>query len=150
MQETCVQSLGPEIPWRGKWQPIPVFLPGESHEWRSLAGYSPWGRKELDTTERLTLSNTPLFLLLLHQLHLRSSGITFWRLGTPGERKQGVGAMPLHLATADSSNAHFPSVSPSLLLQDSCLFTDAHGPERVSDLWPSCHPSLQAVSCSIL
>ena len=36
-----------------KWQPTPVFLPGKSHEWRSQVGYSPWGRKELDTTERL-------------------------------------------------------------------------------------------------
>ena len=30
--------------WRRKWQPTPVFLPGESHGWRSLVGYSPWGR----------------------------------------------------------------------------------------------------------
>ena len=37
---------GWEIPWRRKWQPTPVFLLGESHGWRSLAGYSPWGRKE--------------------------------------------------------------------------------------------------------
>ena len=29
-------------PWRSKWQPIPVFLPGESHGQRSLVGYSPW------------------------------------------------------------------------------------------------------------
>ena len=43
------------IPWRRKWQPIPVFLPGESHEQRSLVGYRPWSRKESDTTERLTL-----------------------------------------------------------------------------------------------
>ena len=34
-----------------KWQPTPVFLPGESHGQRSLAGYSSWGRKELDMTE---------------------------------------------------------------------------------------------------
>ena len=40
--------------WRRKWQPSPVFLPGESHAQRSLMGYSPWGRKELDTTELLT------------------------------------------------------------------------------------------------
>ena len=40
--------------WRRKWQPTPVFLPGESHGQRSLVGYSPWGRKESDTTERLT------------------------------------------------------------------------------------------------
>ena len=41
--------------WRRKWQPTPIFLPGESHAQRSLAGYSPWDRKESDTTERLTL-----------------------------------------------------------------------------------------------
>ena len=39
--------------WRRKWQPTPVLLPGKSHGWRSLVGYSPWGRKELDMTERL-------------------------------------------------------------------------------------------------
>ena len=32
-----------KIPWRKKWQPTPVFLPGKSHGQRSLAGYSPWG-----------------------------------------------------------------------------------------------------------
>ena len=51
MQETWVQSLGWEEPWRREWQPTPVFLPGESHGQRSLVGYSPWGRKELDMTE---------------------------------------------------------------------------------------------------
>ena len=40
-----------KLPWRRKWQSTPVFLPGKSHEQRSLAGYSPWGRKESDTTE---------------------------------------------------------------------------------------------------
>ena len=37
--------------WRRKWQPTPVFLPGISHGQRSLVGYSPCGRKELDMTE---------------------------------------------------------------------------------------------------
>ena len=40
-----------KAPWRKKWQPTPVFLPGKSHGQRSLAGYSPWGRKESDVTE---------------------------------------------------------------------------------------------------
>ena len=40
-----------KILWRRKWQPTPVFLPGESHGQRSLAEFSPWGHKELDTTE---------------------------------------------------------------------------------------------------
>ena len=42
-----------KILWRRTGQPPPVFLPGESHGQSSLAGYSPWGRKESDTTERL-------------------------------------------------------------------------------------------------
>ena len=40
-----------KIPWRKKWQHTPVFLPGESHGQRSLAGYSPWGFKESDMTD---------------------------------------------------------------------------------------------------
>ena len=43
-----------KIPLTGAWQPTPVFLPGESCGGRSLVGYSPWGRTESDTTERLT------------------------------------------------------------------------------------------------
>ena len=45
-----------KIPWRRKWQPTPVFLPGTFHGLRSLVGYSPWGRKESDMTEQLSLS----------------------------------------------------------------------------------------------
>ena len=41
------------FPWKRKWQPTPVFLPGESHGRRNLVGYSSRGRKESDTTERL-------------------------------------------------------------------------------------------------
>ena len=47
-----VQSWVGKTPWRRKWQPTPVFLPGKSHGQRSLAGYGPWGCKESDTTER--------------------------------------------------------------------------------------------------
>ena len=39
------------IPWRWKWWPTPVLLPGESHGQRSLVGYSPWDRKESDSIE---------------------------------------------------------------------------------------------------
>ena len=44
-------SLGWEDPLSRKWQPTPVFLPGDSHGQRSLVGYSPWGHKELDMPE---------------------------------------------------------------------------------------------------
>ena len=57
---SCLQCRRPrfnpwvgKIPWRRKWHPTPVLLPGKSHRLRSLVGYSPWCRKELDTTERL-------------------------------------------------------------------------------------------------
>ena len=43
-----------KIPWRKKWQPTPVFLPGQFHGQRSLVGYSLWGCKELDMTEQST------------------------------------------------------------------------------------------------
>ena len=52
MQETWVRSLGWKILWRRKWEPSPVLLPGRSHGWRRVVDYSPWGRKESDTTER--------------------------------------------------------------------------------------------------
>ena len=42
-----------KILWRKKWQPTAAFLPGEFHGQRNLAGFSPWGCKELDMTERL-------------------------------------------------------------------------------------------------
>ena len=45
------------IPWRRKWQPTPVFLPGKSHGRRSLAGCSPRGCKESDTTEHTQQHN---------------------------------------------------------------------------------------------
>ena len=54
MQEMQVQSLGLEDPLEKL--PTPVLLPGEFHGLRSLVGYSPWGHKESDMTEQLTLS----------------------------------------------------------------------------------------------
>ena len=41
IQEIWLRSLGWEDPWKREWQPTPVFLPGESHGQRRLAGYSP-------------------------------------------------------------------------------------------------------------
>ena len=46
---------------RKKWQPAPVFLPGESHGQRDLAGYSPWGHRELDKTKATWHAHTVIF-----------------------------------------------------------------------------------------
>ena len=53
MQETLVQSLGLEDPWRREWLLTPILLPGKPHGQRSLVGYSPWGGKESGMTEQL-------------------------------------------------------------------------------------------------
>ena len=55
MQEIRFDPWVGKIPWSREWLPTPVFLTGEFHGQRSLAGYSPWDHKELDTTEQLTL-----------------------------------------------------------------------------------------------
>ena len=49
-------TLVGKIPWRRQWQHTPVFLPGKSHEQRSLVGYSPRGCKESDTTEHTCIN----------------------------------------------------------------------------------------------
>ena len=64
MWETWVRFLGWEDSLEKEMQPTPVFLPGESHGRRSLVGYSPRGRKELNTTER-TLSLSRLYIVTL-------------------------------------------------------------------------------------
>ena len=69
-------------PWRRKWQPTPVFLSGEFHGQRNLAGYSPWGYKELDTTKGFHLLSIFMsielvmpsnHLILCHPLHFLPS-----------------------------------------------------------------------------
>ena len=57
VQETWVHSRVGKIPWRRKWQPTLVFLPGKFHRQRNLAGgYSVWDCKGLDITEQILLS----------------------------------------------------------------------------------------------
>ena len=62
--ETQVYPWIGKFPWRREWHPTLVFLPGELHgQWRwRLAGYSPWGHKESDMTERLTLRDLNLLI----------------------------------------------------------------------------------------
>ena len=52
-----------KIPWRSKWEPSPIFLPGKSHGQKSQEGYSPWGLKESDNTEWLNTSGIQVKLL---------------------------------------------------------------------------------------
>ena len=81
----CLQCRRPgfhpwvrKIPWRWEWQPAPVFLPGEFHGQRSLAGYTPWGHKESDTTEWLTHTHTHTHTYLLGTVLLGETRIKTW------------------------------------------------------------------------
>ena len=55
MRNTRVGSLVQKDPWKREWLSTPIFVLGEFHGQRILAGYSPWAQKELDTTEQPTL-----------------------------------------------------------------------------------------------
>ena len=112
-----------KLPWTREWQPTPVFLPGEFHGQRSLVGYSPWGGKESDTTERLTLSlqlkgfknekkkkgNVPGLLLQ-------------WRLRNPSGVPLRGGCLSrtecLYLACTQSACTHSPA--PAGTVEEKC------------------------------
>ena len=66
-----------KTPWGREWEPTPVFLPGESHGQRSLAGYSPWGRKESNTTEATSHTHS-MSSAWCQWLHLRAIQTIYW------------------------------------------------------------------------
>ena len=91
-QETQEMGFNPwvgKIPWRRKWQPTPVFLPGKSHGQRSLVGYHPWGHKESDMPEH---ANSHIHTGLLPRVEAderRAGGLgqgSFYRVPEPGPR----------------------------------------------------------------
>ena len=74
-------SLSPgvrKIPWRRKWRPAPIFLPGKFHEQRSLVTYRWWGCKEVDITEGLSTAGQK------HRWQSRLV-INIWSGGSHGE-----------------------------------------------------------------
>ena len=86
--------------WRRQWHPTPVLLPGKSHGWRSLVGHSPWGLKELDTTEQLH------FHFHFHALEKEMathSTVFAWRITGTGE-PGGLPSMGLHRVGHDWSD----------------------------------------------
>ena len=114
-----------KIPWRRESQPTPVFLPGESHGQRTLAGYSPWGHKELDTTE--------------HK-HAQTPGYLFYNMGYNPILLYFVGKIVLTLALGSSFSScpyplHVPTLLCALFLSVfSFEFSLLSGPTRCSRL----------------
>ena len=73
-----------KIPWRRKWQSIPVFLPGESHGQRSLQSYSPWGHRTEHACTRMITQPSPRLCVCGNSGFVRSSSWGF--LGHPGDQ----------------------------------------------------------------
>ena len=65
-----------KINWRREWLPTLVFLPGEFHGQRSLAGYSSWGHKESDMTEQLSLTHNKKWKFLSVAGHLQKGELS--------------------------------------------------------------------------
>ena len=66
-----------KISWRRKWQPTPVFLPEESHGWKSLVGYSPWDRR-VDTTEWLHFTNVLRWMMAFGKYYFMCRSSTYY------------------------------------------------------------------------
>ena len=76
-----------KIPWRRKWQPTPIFLPGESRGQRSLVGYSPCGHKESDMNEQLSTIEVLILAFSRPKHFLGSLRFDSWVEKIPWRRK---------------------------------------------------------------
>ena len=78
---SLIPELGRSVPWRRKWQPTPLFLPGKSHRQRSLEGCSPRGCKESDVTateHTICLTYVTCFSLSFPVVFLKYSSSSFF------------------------------------------------------------------------
>ena len=125
--------------WRRQWHPTPVLLPGKSHGWRSLIGCSPWGRYELDTTERLH------FHALEMEMATHSS-VLAWRIPGTGE-PGGLPSMGSHrvghdwsdLAAAAAFSWIFWVKLSNLIWHFWLLLINSCGLLMDTTLFPPCH-----------
>ena len=80
-RDTSTIPRSVRFPWKRKWQSTPVFLPGNSHGRRSLAGYSPWGHKESDTTEHACRRVIYRVNKTFHTLHGKNTKVDWFQIG---------------------------------------------------------------------
>ena len=97
MLETRFNPWVGKIPWKRKWQSTPVFLPGEFYGQRILAGYSSWGRKKLDMTERISLLPTVISLNnLLKKIQIFLINIFSVQFGHSVVWSRSTSGLPVH------------------------------------------------------
>ena len=98
----------PPIPWRRKWQPTPVSLPGKFYGQRSLVGYGPWGCKESDMTERThthqSPKSSPLDKLILYRCECWRTDSSELQRGhnRPTQSKTVITELPFYRALQDA------------------------------------------------
>ena len=118
--------------WRRKWQPTPVFLPGETHGRRSLVGCSPWGRTESDTTEETWQQHTHNFGRILPNQKLCSDGQLYgWDIALARLHQMGF----CHMGS--SSSCKPPYVECITCVWEPCLTLDQsnqplHSPTHIA------------------
>ena len=100
-----------KTPWRRKWQPTPVFLPGESHGQRSLAGYGPQCPEELDITEVTEHAGTGFQCQNLSQRILLFQKPFFWKQCQKNSRRRETGTS-LVICCKEKSGKLIKSIQP--------------------------------------
>ena len=99
--------------WRRKWQTTPVFLPGKFHGWRSLAGYSLWDCKELDTTEQIHWFTFALFSLVAQSCPTLCDPMDCSTPGLPVHHQLPEFTQPYVHWVSDAIKPFYPLLSPS-------------------------------------
>ena len=123
--------------WRRKWQPTPVFLPGESQRWRSLVGCHLWGRTESDTTEAPQQQQQHVKSLQSCPTLLQSHGLHPARLHCPWDSPGNIlkwVAMPSSRGFPDPGIEPASPASP-VLQEDSLLLSHWGSPILPIGLW---------------
>ena len=127
------------IPWRREWLPTLVFWPGEFSGQRTLAGYSPWGRKESDKTERLSLTHLSVSILNPH-FYLNFFLFFFWPCHTACETLVSTPGIKLWPSTVEVQSPNhwttrnvFSCFSCARLVANAWTEEPVHGifPERI-------------------
>ena len=111
---------------RRQWHPTPVLLPGKFHGQRSLIGYSPWGCKESDMTERLHFF---FFEKDLLRIHIIIYGLPWWLNG----KESSCNARDRGHTSSIPGSGRSPGGRHGNPLQDSCL----ENPMDRAAWWPT-------------